>query len=210
MPYSSIIPGVNDRISISQDDILNNFQEIKNLIDVNHITFDDPSGDQGKHKFVSIPSRDDSPPTISKEVGIYSAPGAFSRQTELYVKKQSNATPYSITEQTKVPNEPEFSWLRLPSGILLKWGFVVVFGYETGIPQWNAAGVVFKSNNIPEFTNVFSIILSGAVNPPERVNANYYVVSNSITTNGFTFLIENVYTFVPIKTHFVNYLAIGI
>lgn len=209
MPYSSNIPGVNDKISISQDDMMINFEEIKNLIDVNHITFDDPSGNQGKHPFVSIPSRDDSPPTISKEVGIYSAPGVFSKQTELYVKKQNNPSPYPITEISEDPNNPSFFCMRLTSGLLIKVGFIVIPKITVTIPVWIPGSIVFKNNNMPEFTNVFTVLLTSGSIFAERINAAHYVVTSTITTSKFDVVITNIYNNVDIQKHILFYLAIG-
>lgn len=71
MAYNQNLPQATDAISDSQSGILGNFQAIKTLVDVNHVTFDDPSGNQGMHKFLQMPD-------LAANIGTTDGSGDFS------------------------------------------------------------------------------------------------------------------------------------
>src|SRR5438445_164595 len=52
MAYQSNIPQATDQLSVSQGDILNNFAALSTFLNINHVDF--ASGDQGKHKWVTL------------------------------------------------------------------------------------------------------------------------------------------------------------
>jgi hypothetical protein len=128
--YNANIPQPTDQISQSQDQILQNFQSIKNLIDVNHVDF--ASSDQGKHKWNTFPLQGAIPPSgsgfLAGELGLYNANNSLTTQNELYVNKTNQATVVqvpltaSILSSNSAPSAASFGWSQLPSGIVLRWG----------------------------------------------------------------------------------------
>lgn len=136
MAYNNNIPQPTDLISVSQGDLLNNFQAIQTLIGVNHVNFN--TSDQGKHMWVTFPQQGAIPPAgsgfLSTELGVYNAVNATTTQNELYINKTNQATVVqvpmtaSILSNNSTPpytlNYGGQGWSYLPSGIIIKWGFV--------------------------------------------------------------------------------------
>jgi len=93
LAYNSAIPQATDKIKDSQSQILDNFAGIKTLVDVNHVTFDDP--DQGKHKFLTLPVQAASPPVgafAAGETGFYSFLFPTTAKNEIYTNVTHQAT----------------------------------------------------------------------------------------------------------------------
>jgi hypothetical protein len=171
MPYYNNIPKPLDRIYLSQDEILQNFQIIPQLITENHINFG--AAAQGKHKFVSIPIRDTAPTTNGTEVALYSKLGQFSGQPELWIKRKSNpptiGATYSFTETS---NNSGRYWFRWPSGIMVKFGTFTV--PEMFLADQQILVTYFipgLEQNIPEFTSVFNIKITPVL--PTNLNNTF-------------------------------------
>lgn len=215
MSYTNKTPLPNDAKSLSQDELLNNFAAISTLIQVNHVNFDDVSGDQGKHKFCQLPVRgtNNTPRTITKECGLYSALGAFSFFPELVVAKENNTNSYAISEITFYPSDARFSWSRLPSGLLLKWGLLSLpsIPFGTGGEEFT---VKFKDEryNIPTFETVINIQLTQCSQSSGFVDMGSAVFVNveHFNTISFNVLVLNTNTFTGQTEPFtLFYLAIG-
>ena len=148
MAYNSAIPAATDRLIDSQAALLANFAAIKTLIDVNHVTFDDASGNQGKHAYVSLPEQAASPTTAADEVAIFSRLSTLTATSELAIRKEGNG---DVVEFTSC-KASGCGWARLPSGILLKWGNSSANGSTT---------ITFPvAADTPAFTTIFSINLT--------------------------------------------------
>lgn len=167
MTYLRNIPLTTDRISLSQDDILTNFREIKTLIDENHYDFSEPDNLRGKHIFCSMPVQTNTPSILNgREVGLYCSTGKFSNQPELTVIKQNNTKVYTFTEKTFFTENASFSWTRLPSGLLIMWGYIPVestaseFGRIIIERTINFNGVPPISYGFPAFTSIFNVKLT--------------------------------------------------
>lgn len=146
MAFNNSIPQPTDRIKDSQSALLANFQAIKTVIDINHVTFDDPSGDEGKHNYVSMPRQGAAPATGATEIALFSQLSTLSGATELVVRKESSGDEIEFT--SALAANP--GWARLPSGILLKW--------SAGNLANGAATYTWPTGaTIPAFTNVFSV-----------------------------------------------------
>ena len=118
--YKSGIPLATDRLSSSQNDLLNNFTAIKALVDVNHETFANGVSPEGKHKFVTMPEQGAAPATLANEGALYTKVGATSAVAELFFRRESSGDEIGFTEGTLANN----GWTRLPCGLLVKWGKV--------------------------------------------------------------------------------------
>jgi hypothetical protein len=134
-PWNQNIPQPTDQISDSQNDLLNNFQSINTLINVNHVTFDDPN--QGKHFFVEMPQQAAASVTAAGEVGLQCLASAYGAgaPTLVYLP-QSAGTPIEMTSA----NIATQGWSFLPSGVLVKWGNFNAAGPGAGAINLNGAG----------------------------------------------------------------------
>jgi len=143
--YNPSIPTASDKLSQSQDDILNNFIGINTLVNVNHVTFDKPN--EGKHHFVEFPVQGFAPVTVASEVGLYCQTSALSGNPELVFSHQSASSAYEFTASVMA----ETGYAILPSGIIFKWGSGSVNANTTAVAAF-AIGV-----GIPVFTTVYNV-----------------------------------------------------
>lgn len=143
MPYQENIPQPNDQLSQSQNDILGNFQAIKTLVDINHVTFG--GADQGKHKFVTMPEQGAAPATLANEGALYTAQGVYNTEAQLYWRRESNGVVVPFTEGLNANN----GWARLPTGALIKWGSQVIPLSNNATDTYSFAWPV--GANIPAF-----------------------------------------------------------
>jgi hypothetical protein len=204
MPYNANIPQPGDQLSQSQSDLLNNFQALQTLIDINHIDFASP--DQGKHKWVTFPVQSAAPPIAfnAGELGLYSFLNPTTNQNELYINKTNQVTVTQIPTTASilsVNSNPGLSvpgWTYLPSGILIKWG--------SGTANGSTNAIFPVSANIPVFTNVMNMSVTTAYN--NTSDGDGFVRLSSFTNVGF-----NVYgsarTTVSTKSVLFQYMAIG-
>lgn len=195
MSYNSLIPQPNDKLKDSQPQLLANFMAIKTLVDVNHVTFDDPSGDQGKHKFVSFPVQVGAPVFLAGEEGLYNLPYNNTSNTvnEVFVHKQTSSgtqdIPFtaSILSQNSSPGNNTTGWSWLPSGILIRWESI------TGLP--GGLSTITLSAGFPAFTQIFTVIATpfnastGDVNFAIRLvdilsNTQFRIYASSRTSTG--------------------------
>lgn len=162
MAYNANIPQPNDLISQSQADLLNNFQALQTLIDVNHVDF--ASADQGKHKFVEMPVQSVAPVFAAGEVGLYNLLYGVSGVNEMFVKNQAGqATPFTAVSKTT----PGWAWL--PCGLLIKWGADTANGLTTNTFP---VGV-----NIPAFTQILTMQITTGY--PSASDGNGFVRLNN-------------------------------
>lgn len=182
--YNANIPQPTDQISQSQDQILQNFQSIQSLIDVNHVDF--ASGDQGKHKWVTMPVQGAIPPAGSGfaagEIGLYNAVDTFNSKNELYVNKTNQVTVVqipltaSILSVNSAPALGSFGWTQLPSGIIIRWGSF------TSITGPNATVTLATSTTAgPTFTQILNVQVT--TYDPGTSDGNYFVYLGQIISN---------------------------
>lgn len=204
MSYQQNIPAATDIKSQSQSDIQGNFQAIKTLIDINHVTFG--SADQGKHNKVSFPLTSTSPVApvfAATEEGLYNLVNATTSKNELYVHRQTVDAPTdipftaSILSNTAVASSDN-GWTYLPSGMLLKWGFKSAnTSPVTVTPTVTSGG--------PNFTRVFAVI-TAPFDSSTNVNFNCGQKTASVAPSGnFTAYCAN-----PSGTTGIKYLVIGV
>lgn len=196
--YNPNIPQSTDLLSVSQGNILLNFQAIQALIDVNHVDF--AATGAGKHAFVEMPVQSPVPTTVGGEVGLYCQTSSITSQPELVFARQSGSSAPSqvrISEFTSgVWANP--GWARLPSGFLIKWRSDISFGSSRTVTI--NVNTDFTS---PAYTTLFSVNITG------QDMANNW--NNVIAVGGSSFPNILVYTSsVPAGTVSFNYLLIGI
>lgn len=215
MAYNNNIPQPSDLLSQSQSDILNNFSAIFTLVGVNHVNFG--SADQGKHKWVTLPSQAATPPAGSgfapTELGVYNAVYATSAQQELFINKTNQATVVQVPSTASIlsansnpaayPNPITGGYTVLPSGVILKFGGIPVA--VTGQSAIAVGGG--NSTNGPVFNGIMTVLLTPwAVNAGD-VNFAVRLVSIDSPTQ-FTVYVSS-RTNVGPATGFFTYLIIG-
>lgn len=180
MPYNSNIPQPNDDLSVSQPQILANFSTIATAFNLNHGNFN--AIDEGKHRYVQMPNQNATPPTtIANETGIYCNTSTFTNQPEVFFIKQNGTTAppplngangYEVTSSNYISNG---GWTRLPSGILLKWGFA------TAMPPATTLNFPFPiAATIPVFQAIYQVLVTDQSAP-----VRYYSIP-AVTTTDFT------------------------
>lgn len=178
--FNGNIPQPTDQISQSQDQILQNFQAIQALVDINHVDF--ASADQGKHKWITMPSQGAIPPAGSGfaagELGLYNAVNALTTKNELYINKTNQVTVVqvpataSVLSSNSAPAQNSFGWTQLPSGIVLRWGN---FSGFTGL---NTVTLATNAANGPALTQILTVQLTAY--DPAGADSNFAVRLSSI------------------------------
>lgn len=187
MAYKPDIPQSSDVLSSqSQADFLENFKQIKIVIDINHVTFDATNDGQGKHKFITLPVTatnpailDDECSLFTKTVTVYDTPTHTINRSELFLQKKTAGVPVEITGGGNVTDNAaatqplmESGWSRLPSGLLMKWCGGVFFPGPN-----NTVGIVFNADVTgPAFTNILTAY--GSIRLPGAAENKFVYVSS--------------------------------
>lgn len=190
MAWNPNIPQPTDALSQSQADILANFQALDALFD------------GGIQNFVLLPVQSSGPTTTSTEVALYSKVGISTLQ-ELFFRRVSSGVEIDCTGSLQA----NLGWSRLPSGILLKWGFATVSARNTlATVTYNTGGT------IPVFNNVFNVTAqvtftgtSGSV----QNNINIALGVGNITTTTFDVFGRAIGLPGGTPSYTINFLAIG-
>lgn len=120
--YNTNIPQPTDEPSTSQPQLLENFNGINTIWDVNHYQF--ASDDAGKHKFCSLVSQGGAPPAAAAgEFQLTTAAYATTTNDELFIARSSDngQLPSALIPFTAM-SDANPGWSYLPSGLLMKWG----------------------------------------------------------------------------------------
>ncbi len=115
--YQAGIPQLTDRLRVSQPAFLNNFRAIRQFIELDHFPFDSNAGVLGHHKHLTLPVQAAAPVTAPTESSLFSILGT-KNQPEVAVHRAGTTIPFTEFNDTGTAG-----WARLPSGILLKWGY---------------------------------------------------------------------------------------
>lgn len=116
MAYTPAIPQATDIPATSQGQILANFQGIKTLIDVDHVTFD--AVGQGKHNKVTLPVQGADPVTGVGEMALYSKDVAG--VANLFLAPQNAGTVINMLPQFVGTEAAGF--VTFPGGFKVAWG----------------------------------------------------------------------------------------
>lgn len=162
--YNPNIPQPTDQISVSQGQILLNFQSLQSWLDVNHVDY--ASVNAGKHSFVQFPVQSPVPTTGASEVGLYCQTSTYSGAPELVFSHQSGTGIYEFTSAGLATT----GWARLPSGVLYKWGTATAVGAGNTTVTFPVAA------NIPVFAAGYIALIT------PTSNITTYIVSQNTTT----------------------------
>jgi hypothetical protein len=196
--YKPNIPQPADIMSQSQNDILENFQQINTVFAVNHVAFE--AAGEGKHTQVTLPENPAPTNTAAAEANIYAQLSAITNNTELYWQREGNGTRIEWTGLLAQTN----GWTRLPSGILLKWGNAPSVGFDSTV-VYPAGGGIEAFANIPNNPFITLVVASPGA-PGVSVVAN--VIGGSQTRLQFQFSVFDTDGSAFVAN--INYLSIGV
>ena len=167
--YTPNVPLGTQSVSETQPTINNNFQAISELININHVNFQSVSSstDFGKHKFIQMPEQSTTPLTGVFETAIYANPYVatydgtlLTSKTQTFFQPASSSTPSPGTAKSNnvigsLVDWQTPGWTFLPSGDLMKWGYVTV--PAPMVPLGTNRFVTFSG---PAFTRIYNIQLT--------------------------------------------------
>lgn len=152
MTFQSNIPLASDLLSVSQNDIKNNFEAIGTAFPINHVDFNDSGA--GKHKYVEMPNQGSDPAGAASEMTLFSKLAGGASQVH-YIRDAGSAVQFTGRDPSAGTSGETF----LPGGLLLKWGQIaaagngVVQNFPTAFPN-NCYSVVVTINIGSTLSNI--------------------------------------------------------
>jgi len=122
------VPQPSQTLGQTQSLIRTNFSIIDTAFSINHVAYNDPSGDQGKHKLVDFPVQLSAPTLAAGDIGFYNLNNATTTKNELYIHKITGSTTSDIpftasTLSTNATPAANTSWYSyIPSGMQMRGG----------------------------------------------------------------------------------------
>jgi len=177
------VPVAGQTLGSSRDLINANFATINTAFSVNHVQYNDGSGNQGMHNFITFPIVSPAtPPTYAAtQDGLYNLTSSITGIQELFIHKQiaSSGTqdiPFtaSLLSTNATPATGTAGWSYLPSGLLIKWG--------AGTADGATAYTFPVASNIPVFTTCLSVTISTFSGTSADVNEFARLISFNATT----------------------------
>lgn len=186
--YNPNIPAANNRPSADQGPMQNNFLNIGNLINVDHIGFNLANG--GLHRQVNMFNQGS--PAVQGDLVLYARTSAG--QSSLWVK---NNTGIDLPFSTGAPNGAANGNTSMFGGLIFQWGSGTVA--TSGSPTAFTFPIVFP-------TSVFSVTFGSEYTiTTDSPSANpIFIKKNTITLSGFSMINSSSGT--PTK---VYWMAIG-
>jgi hypothetical protein len=191
------VPLPGQSLNVTRLPINTNFAVIDAAFSIDHVAYN--AANQGKHNKITLPIQGASPATLAGELSLFSRTSALSGVPEMAFRRQTNGV---VTEFTSGLSA-DVGWTRLPSGILLKWGWVNSIGAGLVTYAFPVAAT------IPAFVDLYSISLTPLYTQAGD-NPNYTVRLNNFPTPlAFTFYSSTRTAAGPGGCGF-TYIAIGI
>src|SRR5271170_2902273 len=188
IPLNFNIPQIDQKLSDSQDDLLNNFGAINDFLDINHFTFNDIDGNDGKHKYIQMILQPLNIHLIANTGSFF--PGQYKNVPEnnlqlAYISNYPGNITAPITAGFPFHDDAEhllgFFWIG--QSIIVRWGYVnlPLRVSEAGILQIN----YLPDNRFPPFRAGSSplIFLSYYLNPVSGFDPSQLIMStNGVST----------------------------
>ena len=115
------VPLSSQSLGQTQAPINANFSTIDTSNSVNHVPYNDASGNQGMHFFITLPISSFTLPTVSStQIGMYPLNWSPSGLTEIFIRR-SSGTDYPMTGKYFTGSFPTTGYTYLPSGIIQQW-----------------------------------------------------------------------------------------
>lgn len=159
MSYNSSAPAAGVALSVSQQNVLDNFIALGAIMDV----------DNGVYL---LPENATDATVAANTLGLYAKEGTFSSVAELFLRRESSGTVIGFTESDNASP----GWARLPCGLLLKWG--------TGTAN-GTTNVVFATGvGIPAFSTILNVLVTTVYDSGDA-DAVARLVQSSLATTDF-------------------------
>lgn len=189
--FNPNIPQSTDYPSQSQNQLLQNFQQMNTAFEVDMVGYN--AADQGKHAQVTFPT---GPLTgqpftyLSGEIGLQSLNQTPTFKPDIWLTRGSAGSTYPITGYD-VDGTASSGWTYYPSGCLYAWGYAtIITGTNVTISYISAgtsggAGVLFPGFNVKG--NPQATLTSSSATPLyiTAITNTTFVVNG---TNGSTFI----------------------
>jgi hypothetical protein len=190
MTYNPNIPNATDNISVSQNDLKINFQQLENIFDNDHYTWDfATTANRGAHRQVNFKLPIADPAVVATESFVYSKadPKDTGNNSQLYFK--------NILGIKQLTNR--FLGSAIDGYAILSEGIILMWGKEIGGP--------FGSNQVPVFfptmtnyagapvgfpNNCFNVQCTGAL--LDNTAKSVGIRDGTLAANGFTAQLSSV------------------
>jgi len=120
LAYNANIPQPTDRKNDSQDDLLQNFTALSTFLNTNHVDLN--AIGEGKHKFVEFPKQTSDPAAVTDEVFLFARESTYTANKVVLSYRQDSGADGKIYDIGD--GGATAGWSLLPSGLLMKWGFL--------------------------------------------------------------------------------------
>lgn len=141
MTYNPNIPQPSDNLSVSQGDLLTNFQTANTSFGKNHFPFDDLPVNNGKHKFSQYPAQGGAPATLTNEGALYTKTGTFGNEL-FYIRDNNVATEVALTSsKIPAPLAATQGYTFIAGDMIIQWGKVLT----TAASSTQSFNVAFKN-----------------------------------------------------------------
>lgn len=158
MSYNPNIPLATDQLSVSQGQILGNFQALGIIVD----------------GLLNLPPQGSLPASTGFNQ-IFAFISSFTGNEEVYIQQSSTGLNIPITASDQIAN----GWSYLPSGVLLKWGSSGVGGIGAFIPV--AWGPTYTANPWVVLASAASTTFIGVVNAYNPTPAGFTANGSGIS-----------------------------
>jgi hypothetical protein len=174
MAYNPNIPQPGDLLSVSQGDLLENFTQLNDIFEVDHLTYDAVDApNRGKHMAIHMREQLSDPTTAAQELAFYCKRDSSSNLA-LYLRKESNGAivPFSL------PLTGTTTGSIVVGGVRLQWGSSTIPGSQDRV------AVVFP---VAFSSNAWQVMVTPYGNPvrssdPRELGCD----STTFSTTGFT------------------------
>lgn len=165
MVYNASIPQPNDKVRISQAELLENFTKLNNVFNVDHVTFSDITGDGGKHSAATFVNRTDK--------GLVIPPATTAEEIALFVKDDAATIPRLFYQE---PNSPVGAQIQISGSVKATANGECPLIGGLSLKWFTVAGVVGSGNTF----------LYTDVSLTPYITNTFFVVGNPITSAGNT------------------------
>lgn len=189
--YVTNVPLGNQQINNTQETIKDNFQDIYNLVGINHINFNTPNT-FGTHNIVDYFSQTIDPSTADNEIAMYAKyVQNDSNISELFYRYPNNGSVIQLTGQATntqtgigsgggqvyltYGTPAQIGWQYLTNGMLMMWGLTSNFSPTTASGAATFGYLEYAPSGVPSFSATpfhmqfcmqYPGSLSGGVQPP--------------------------------------------
>lgn len=190
MAYNAAKPQPTDYLDVSQNDILQNFSQANTTMAIDHYAFTDATGDNGKHKQVTLPATT-APTVTGDDLAVYNK--LVSTVPQLFVRNATTEYQISGTSTTTGSTYGSAGECALFNGLNLKWGKFTCLASGTTL-NYVAQGLT----SFP--TNTLCVVLTCG---NSTTTGNYATISGTPDKDGFVAYTHSL-------AGAVNFIAIGI